>query len=148
MLPLTILIVFLQIIINSNFVESVDHIPCTENVNAAGMALAGRILDDSTPPGYRLQDYYPVSIPTSRQRIFSKLRLFDRSARRISTRVSTRMRNFPNSCITKPKSRIYTGAAFSKLFVSKNTQTKKANYYSQLQLSARTGNLLLATTYN
>lgn len=61
MLPLTILIVFLQIIINSNFVESVDHMPCTENVDAAGMALAGRILDDSTPPGYRLQDYYPVT---------------------------------------------------------------------------------------
>ncbi|XP_050295778.1 uncharacterized protein LOC126735734 [Anthonomus grandis grandis] len=39
----------------------IDHLPCTENVGAADMAQALRILQDSTPAGYRLTEHRPVT---------------------------------------------------------------------------------------
>lgn len=44
-----------------NKYKCIDNLPCTEGVNANDMALAERILQQSTPEGYVLFDYYPVA---------------------------------------------------------------------------------------
>lgn len=50
---------FLMLMIN--LVRSINHMPCTENVDAASLAQARQILEDSVPQGYQLFDYYPVT---------------------------------------------------------------------------------------
>ena len=42
-------------------IQAIDHMPCSENVDAAAMVVARRILEDSIPPGYRLTDFYPIT---------------------------------------------------------------------------------------
>lgn len=39
--------------------ETIDFMPCTEGVTAADMALAQRLVDESTPQGYRLIELNP-----------------------------------------------------------------------------------------
>lgn len=40
---------------------AIDLMPCTERVDAAAMALANRLLEESVPPAYRLIEYYPAT---------------------------------------------------------------------------------------
>lgn len=42
-------------------VLTIDLLPCTDEVNPAEMALARRLLEQSTPPGYRLIEVEPIS---------------------------------------------------------------------------------------
>lgn len=43
-----------------SFVRAIDRMPCTDNVDANAMNLAHRLMEDSTPPGYRLTNHYPI----------------------------------------------------------------------------------------
>jgi len=51
----------LTIILLAQNSETIVVMPCTERVNALDMALAQRLLEESTPPGYRLLEAEPVS---------------------------------------------------------------------------------------
>lgn len=36
-----------------------DHMPCTENVDANALNVARQILERNVPPGYRMTDFFP-----------------------------------------------------------------------------------------
>lgn len=55
------MVLFLLFIIIVQKSVTIDVMPCTEGVNAADFALAQRILEDSTPPGYSFLEAEPIS---------------------------------------------------------------------------------------
>lgn len=53
--------IVLLVLLLFDVVIAIDHMPCTENVDAAAIVDAERLLEDSIPPGYRLTEFYPTT---------------------------------------------------------------------------------------